>query len=433
MANVASFSQPRAIPGAGLASISPDNNMPLPNTPIHRLKSANLTLDTMSPVTQNGSFAFDRVIKSGQVLKRTRKTKSWKPVFIVLRPNLLSIYRDKEEAKLRHQINLSDLTAIARQKDPKRKGKHVFGLFSPSRNFHLEATTEEEAQAWVELLRREARMDEDEGEMYLASPGGARSAYQGFGRSIDAIAIAGEDRGGYSSSDADAMGAILPLPRQRDRGNTNVSTFSARRPSQIEYSGPDHGSYSDFSDAAGPAARMSALSLSYGDVRPSTSSSRRPQQQPHSIYGSTPIRQPTETRILTQTATPATTTTSHQQPPPDDPERVLYHGYIHLLKSKSGVRQWKKLWMVLRSRALALYKTEEEYTALLILPFHTIIDVVEIDAISRSRTSCMQVLSEERNYRFCAVDEESLARWLGAFKSLLSRRKGGAGGLGGLG
>jgi len=288
----------------------------------------------------------------------------------------------------------------------------------------------------VELLRREARMDEDEGEMYLASPGGARSAYQGFGRSIDAIAIAGEDRGGYSSSDAEAMGAILPLPRQRDRGNTNVSTFSARRPSQIEYSGPDHGSYSDFSDAAGPAARMSALSLSYGDVRPSTSSSRRPQHQPHSIYGSIPTRQPTEPRTLNQTTNPATATNSQptpQQPPPDDSERVLYHGYIHLLKSKSGVRQWKKLWMVLRSRALALYKTEEEYTALLILPFHTIIDVVEIDAISRGRTSCMQVLSEERNYRFCAVDEESLARWLGAFKSLLSRRKGGAGGLGGLG
>lgn len=75
MANVVSLSQPRAIPGAGLASTSPDNNMVLPHTPIHRLKSTNLTLDTMSPVTQNGSFAFDRVIKSGQVLKRTRKTK----------------------------------------------------------------------------------------------------------------------------------------------------------------------------------------------------------------------------------------------------------------------------------------------------------------------------------------------------------------------
>ena len=70
-----------------------------------------------------------------------------------------------------------------------------------------------------------------------------------------------------------------------------------------------------------------------------------------------------------------------------------------------------------------MYKNEDEYTALLILPFHTIIDVVEIDPISRSKTSCLQVISEERNHRFCALDEESLARWLGAFKSLLSKRK----------
>jgi hypothetical protein len=34
-----------------------------------------LSLDTSSPVTQNGSYEFDRIIKSGEVLKRTRKTK----------------------------------------------------------------------------------------------------------------------------------------------------------------------------------------------------------------------------------------------------------------------------------------------------------------------------------------------------------------------
>jgi len=355
---------------------------------------------------------------------------SWKPIFIVLRPNLLSIYRDKKESKLRHQINLSDLTAIARQKDPKRKGKHVFGLFSPSRNFHLEAASEAEAQQWVELIRREARMDqEDEEEIYLASPGGARSAYQGFGRSIDAIAAGGDDRGGYSSSDAEATQA---LPKQRDRGNTNVSTFSGRRPSQIDYSGPDHGSYSDFSDAAGgPGARMSALSLAYSDARPSTSSAQQRPQQANAVYGSIPANRPSVT-ARDQNQVPFagtsqdarnTSVAPQQQQLYDDADRVLFHGYIYLLKSKSGVRQWKKLWMVLRTRALALYKNEEEYTALLILPLETIIDVVEIDAISRSRTSCMQIISEERNYRFCALDEESLARWLGAFKSLLSKRK----------
>lgn len=108
---------------------------------------------------------------------------------------------------------------------------------------------------------------------------------------------------------------------------------------------------------------------------------------------------------------------------PQEEERVVYHGWIYLLKSKSGVRQWKKVWLVVRPKGLAIYKNEEEYTALLVLPFSSIIDAVEIDPISRSKTFCMQIISEERNYRFCAIDEESLARCLGALKSLISKKK----------
>jgi len=348
---------------------------------------------------------------------------SWKPVFIVLRPNLISMYRDKDEKKLRHQINLSELTAVARQKDPKHKEKHVFGLFSPSRNYHLEAGSEKEAQEWVELIRRYARIDEDEEEIYLASPGGASSsAYQGFGRSLNAyVSPMADDRGGYTSSDAEVVTGTHPLPKQRERGNTN---FSARRPSQIDYySGAEHGSYSDFSDTAMPNTQMSALSLAYTDGRPSTSSQ---QPQMHSIYGQSSMRPSMAARNQSQLSgfgvLQDTTNAATVQSPTDD-ERVVYHGWTYLLKSKSGVRQWKKTWMVLRPKSLALYKTDEEYTAMLIVPFHTVIDAVEIDPISRSKTSCMQIISEERNYRFCAPDEESLARWLGAFKSLLSRRK----------
>ena len=39
------------------------------------LRSGHLSLDMFSPVNQAGSFAFDQVLKSGQVHKRTRKTK----------------------------------------------------------------------------------------------------------------------------------------------------------------------------------------------------------------------------------------------------------------------------------------------------------------------------------------------------------------------
>ena len=39
------------------------------------IRNNKLQLDVISPVNQNGSFEFDRVVKSGTVLKRTRKTK----------------------------------------------------------------------------------------------------------------------------------------------------------------------------------------------------------------------------------------------------------------------------------------------------------------------------------------------------------------------
>jgi hypothetical protein len=35
----------------------------------------------------------------------------------------------------------------------------------------------------------------------------------------------------------------------------------------------------------------------------------------------------------------------------------------------------------------------------------------------------MQIITEERNWRFCAQDEDDLARWLGTLKSLLAKRR----------
>ena len=84
---------------------------------------------------------------------------------------------------------------------------HRGAVFSPSRNYHLEARSEREAQVWVESIRREARMDEQEAEMYLASPADVGASWQGFERSIDAhiSASADERAAGYSSSDAEAI------------------------------------------------------------------------------------------------------------------------------------------------------------------------------------------------------------------------------------
>jgi len=395
------ISQPQTIPERGVLRLEPPATQP------------SLSANILSPVNQNGSFEFDRRIKSGPIQKRRKKVKSWNTVHLVLRPNLLSIYRDAEETKLRHKIVLSNVTAIARQNDPKGKAKHVFAVFSPSRNFHFEAKSNEEAQDWIEQIRREARIDQDEEQMSLASPGGAKSMYSGFERH-DTSAGPRTTAMDYSSSDAE-MSAPQRTPMRKPQASP---IREARRPSAtLDYSGPEYGSYSDLSDA-GPAARMSALSLA------------QPERAQVKI-------------VNTQNAT-AEAVYGHAQPPPQGPihdaearnrdlqdnlvrlqnaERVVCQGWLYILKSTTGVRQWKKLWMVLRPKALAMYKNEEEYSALKIIPFATIINAVELDNISNSKRFCMQLITEERNHRLCAPDVDSWAQWLGSFKSLLAKRR----------
>lgn len=392
---VPSFESPSSLEHGAAAASAVHTSPPLTD----RLQHVHLGLNTVSPVNQKGHFEFDRVIKAGPALKRTRKTKSWRSVYLVLRPNLLSIYRNPDETKLRHKINLSDLTAVARQRDPKGKAKHVFGLFSPSRNYHLGAKDDREVQEWVELIRREARMDEAEEELNLASPGGhADTHYFGFNRAVNhATQTSAADTVGFSSSDAEPS-AMSPA-----RTGVAIPWSDPRRPSTaMDYSGAENGSYSDFSDAAGHTARMSMLSAR--SVHPSQAPVKSQDTQ-------------TDPRNLEEMEARASVAEMQEA------ARIICQDWILLLKSRSGVKAWKKTWMVLRARSLALYKDEKEYSPLKVIPFDTIVDAVEVDPISSSKRFCLQVITDEKGYRFCTRDEDNLAKWLGSFKSLLVKRK----------
>ena len=70
-------SEPRPIPGRATPLEMPPASLVTlpPPSSSSKLRNSLLQLDTFSPVNQNGSFEFDRVLKSGLVQKRTRKTK----------------------------------------------------------------------------------------------------------------------------------------------------------------------------------------------------------------------------------------------------------------------------------------------------------------------------------------------------------------------
>ena len=71
---------------------------------------------------------------------------------------------------------------------------------------------------------------------------------------------------------------------------------------------------------------------------------------------------------------------------------------------------------------LTFYKADDEYYAIRVVRMSSVIDAADIDPVSRSKRFCFQIIIEDKTYRLSAPDEEELAKWLGALKSVLARR-----------
>ncbi|KAF7720294.1 Uncharacterized protein PECH_003413 [Penicillium ucsense] len=365
-------------------------------------RNGQINIDTFSPVNENGSFAFDRVLKTGQVFRRVKHKHvfraSWKPAYLVLRPNLLSVYKDEEATRLRVSISLSEVTAVAPVRSPRSNREHVFGIFTPSKNYRFEARSERDAEDWISRIRHEAPTDEDEAAFLALSstrnPPIIQKHLVDDTTEPSDIDGRGINRNMKASSSETSHG-VYP-------GAGGSHGIGARKPPYTqEYSGNEITSYSELSDNGPSPARNSRL---------------RSMPSIHTLSLSAPEDKPVASlpRDIPRQADSAILR---------DPERVICQGYLQGLRIKGAVRQWKRLWVVLRPRNLAFYKDDHEYSAIKIISMSQVIDAAEVDPMSRSKNFCMQIICVEKTYRLCAGDEESLARWLGALKSIIVARK----------
>lgn len=320
----------------------------------------------------------------------------WKTAFIVLRLSTLSVYKNEKETKLRHQLCLSDLTAAAFLKDPKHKRHNVFGLFSPSKNFHFQAPTAQDAQEWIKLIRKNARFDDGGGDTFIASPL-ARSMSSGGLMAVGTSRSRRDPRGGDDDHVLLSSSSELNAPRGPFAAAGQRESFYA------DWSGNELASHSDLSDHEGPRPLGALESLA---------------NQPAAA-----VSRPLVHRSASQVSAlkDGGQSNGHAEA---DPDRVAWHGWLWMLRSKGSVRQWKKAWAVLRPRNLILYKDESEYAVQWLVQLSAVVSVVDIDPLSKSKQHCLQIITEEKSYRFCARDEEALVQFLGTFKSLLAKRHG---------
>lgn len=331
-----------------------------------------------------------------------------------MRPKTLSIYRDENETKLRHQLYLSDLSAVAFLKDPKQKRDHVFGLFSPSRNYHLQAPTRQDAQEWVEIIRRETRIEEEEEEMLLASPlprSVSPAGLMSMATSGIPIALEGRDSDRVLSSSPETYNAPEP-GFAFGTGRRVSSTIDSSG-----MSGNEMPSHSDLSDNETQRPRGASTS-SFAAIYP-----REAGPWPCSVSAELTSHPVFANRSGSQISISNVLGSSIGTPGEQHPDRVIWQGWLWQLRSKRGVKQWKDMWAVLRPRNLILYKDQQEYTAQWILALSAVVDVVDTDPV-KNKDNCLQIITEEKSYRFCTHGEEALVQFIGAFKSLLAKRRG---------
>lgn len=383
----------------------------------------------LSPVNQNGSYAFDRVIKSGQVQRRLKKKSawrsSWKPAYLVLRPNLLSVYKDQDETELRASITLSDVTAVAPVK--KSNHDHVFGVFSPTKNYHFAGLSARETADWIAAIRLEARTE---------SVDELRPLSASFKQS--------EPQVGYETTDLSADDDVdVPgspeVPQWTVRGNKARGVSQSKTEPRIMsgttgYSGNESfaTSQSDFSDAyfstSGPGSK-GYLSTSIPIQPPVLSpipddplSASHPQYpsgtfnvSDHNIDVSSPSQH------ATPKAVPRSAPTAHQMSAVVDPSRVIRQGHLKLAKTISGVKQWKTLWVVLRTQSLSFYKSNSDSSAAITIPINSVIEAAEID--QKNKQNCFQIIGEEKTWKLQTETEDELESWLGGLKSVLVKQE----------
>ncbi|KAK9459786.1 uncharacterized protein V1516DRAFT_677987 [Lipomyces oligophaga] len=361
-----------------LLSISPHTVLPpafYSSTAAHNRSATSalrVSIDTVEPPPSSASIHTDIVIRSGWLTKRARGNHwSWNRRWFVLRPTQLAWYKDQSEYKASNIIQIADINTAAELVDDKRKTH--FAVFTPSRNYHLQANSSTEAKAWVADIRAAIKTAEQKANEVSASESSHKSNQQ----STCSFRTMNFSPATDSDQSIQQPGLLASGSNEQIQPTTyNQASLAFSSSSDLDLQGVN----------TGP---NDATSLNDGFLSSS----------PEAVNAEVAISSDDQ-HVL-------------------DRDKVLQSGYLLRLVKKYN--QWRKKWVVLRGTTIAFYKSEHEYRVSKIISLESVIDVFETDPISKSKQYCFLLILPEKRLRFCASSEDELTKWLVAIKAAIVR------------
>lgn len=103
-------------------------------------------------------------------------------------------------------------------------------------------------------------------------------------------------------------------------------------------------------------------------------------------------------------------------------EYILEQGY--LLKLRKRYNQWRNFYIILSNKNLYIYKHQDDISHVhKTFPLDDIIDVIELDPLSKTKIWCFLLITPLKRMKFCAIDENDMIKWLSALKTLIKKNQ----------
>ncbi|KAI7876323.1 PH-domain-containing protein [Lichtheimia hyalospora FSU 10163] len=325
----------------------------------------------------------EKAVKSGYLLKKGEKRRTWKRRWFVLRTTKLAMYKDSKEYKLLRIIDLHEIHSVVHVTN--NKYKYMFAISTPKRMFYLQADTQQEMNDWITTLERTKMEhmaldpDNDDATSSLVDQPFShqrRRSSQGNTSSIDHPPPPSLPTSRRLSKQPPPHVAPVDIPKAVNYHHHDLSAYSPSRTYPL----------SPISDHQAHSFATEGLASSEDDEE----------------YG----------------WRDEMTHVHHEE----TRNRVLMEGYLLKLGRNKG---WRKRWFVLRTDTLSYYEDDKEYAPHRIIPLTHIIDALEIEPISKNKRFCFKIIIHKRSYVLCASSERELESWLNALSIAMRRAKKG--------
>ncbi|KAG7196167.1 uncharacterized protein KQ657_000179 [Scheffersomyces spartinae] len=325
----------------------------------------------------------NEVVIASYLYKRSKKTHQWKSRWVVLRQLQLSYYKDSSEHKPLKVIPIKNLLSTSEVQDSQR---FRFAIYTNNKVIHFKCESEKELRKWMECLRE--LIDEHDDTKHMI-------------KEVERL---------HMESEGPISPTVLPHSRQ-NQPNGNLPEIVPPPLSGDQSDGEESSFYSSEISDSGFAPNTSITHI----PPPPTIQELQEEEEREEKLDS----QRSQLEVKDNEANESVRLSEHD-------EYIVEQGY--LLRLKKRFMQWKKYYLVLTNKTLYFYNSKQSALLKNILPYKTIscdhiVDVIDVDPLSRSKVWCLLIITPTKRIRFCASSEEEVEKWFAALQAVILSNK----------